>query len=519
MNDLLSQLKSVSEQSASYDNQKLKNILALKKPLSTQNKLSQAELFSVYASLYDAYKIFNYDSAYHYARLLQQTALEMNDQNRLFYAKIKMSYCLLSAGLFKECLDSLKSINIHNSIDSLKSMYYSILGRYYYDLGDFVNDNYHMPTYTLTGSRYMDSALVYFVPNSFDYNYFRGLRELKSRNKEQALHIFRNIISNPNLTYHQLAVTASTLSDIYIQTNQPDSAILLLLQASIADIKSSTKETSAAFNLASLLFKKGDVKNASLCIDKAINDAVFYGARQRKVQVSAVLPLIEERKINLVENQKKTLITYLVITLLSLLLVITLAVIIYSQMNKLKLAKQKITDAHLKEMKINHELAETNSKLNEANKIKEEYIGYFFGANSAFFAHIEKFKKTLERKIVYRKMDEIIAVVNDINLKKEKDELLKNFDKVFLKLFPNFVEEFNNLLENDYRITLKENELLNTDLRIFALIRMGIHDTEKIAEILEYSVNTINTYKTKIKNRSLVPNELFETRIMEIKTN
>ena len=88
----------------------------------------------------------------------------------------------------------------------------------------------------------------------------------------------------------------------------------------------------------------------------------------------------------------------------------------------------------------------------------------------------------------------------------------------FLKLFPDFIERFNDLFAPEDKIQLKDQEFLNTDLRIFALIRMGIHENEKIARILEYSVNTINTYKTRIKNKSLVPNEVFEQRIMEINT-
>jgi DNA-binding NarL/FixJ family response regulator len=138
--------------------------------------------------------------------------------------------------------------------------------------------------------------------------------------------------------------------------------------------------------------------------------------------------------------------------------------------------------------------------------------------NSDFFAKIERFKKSVDQKISDRKFDEIKFLVNNINLKQEKEELLKNFDKVFLKLFPDFVAEFNSLFKKEDQIKLKDNELLTTDLRIFALMRMGIHDNEKIAQILEYSVNTVYTYKTKIKNKSIVPNDEFEHRIMEIKT-
>jgi hypothetical protein len=242
-----------------------------------------------------------------------------------------------------------------------------------------------------------------------------------------------------------------------------------------------------------------------------VDDAVFYGARQRKVQLSAVLPLIEAEKISQVENQKKILIAYSVGATFLLLVVIVLAIIIFRQVNKLKLAKKIITLA-------NEQQHDINNKLIEANKIKEEYIGYFFNVNSDFFAKIERFKKSVDQKISDRRFDEIKFLVNNINLKQEKEELLKNFDKVFLKLFPEFVAEFNFLFKKEDQIKLKDNELLTTDLRIFALIRMGIHDNEKIAQILEYSVNTVYTYKTKIKNKSIVPNDEFEQRIMEIKT-
>jgi hypothetical protein len=341
---------------------------------------------------------------------------------------------------------------------------------------------------------------------------------MKSVNWPEARAKLWELLSHRNLSDHELAVTASTLSAIYINQGQLDTAMQLLIRAAIADIRSSTKETSAIFSLAQLLYKKGDVKNASSYIEAAIGDASFYGARQRKVQVSAILPLIEGEKVSRVEAQKRTLVTYSIISTVLLLIVIVLAIVIFRQVNKLKIAQRKITEAHEKLQAANIRLQEANHKLSEANKIKEEYIGYFFNADSEFFAKVEKFKRSLEQRIAYRKWDDIIALVNNTNLKKEKEELLQNFDKTFLKLFPDFIQGFNALFKKEDRIQLKDHEFLNTDLRIFALIRMGIHENEKIARILEYSVNTINTYKTRIKNKSIVPNEAFEQRIMEIKT-
>jgi hypothetical protein len=517
-NSLLNRLNQAIEAAPKFDEAKLETIAILRRSFAEKRWEGLTVQFTLYGQLYEEYKVFNYDSAFHYAKKLLETASQLRDPARLNAARLKLVFCLLSSGMFKETLDSLGMVDIRGAPDSIKAEYYALTGRFYYDLGDFDKDSYYTPAYDEKGERYMDSALQLYPGSSFESSYYKGLKELKTGNWENAQAHFSELMKRKELTLHQVAVAASTLSVIYIHNNATDSAIDLLIRAAIADIESSTKETAAIFGLAQLLYAKGDIKNASSYIEVAIRNASFYGARQRKVQVSAILPLIEGEKISRVENQKKTLITYSVIATVLLLLVIVLAFIVFRQVNKLKSAQKIITGAHIKEQAINQRLLETNYKLSEANKIKEEYIGYFFNTNSEFFGKIEKFKKSLEQKLAYRKWEDIISLVNNINLKKEKEELLQNFDKAFLKLFPDFIKGFNALFREEDQIQLKDQEFLNTDLRIFALIRMGIHDNEKIAGILEYSVNTINTYKTKIKNKSVVPNEEFEHRIMEIKT-
>ena len=514
----LTTLNQAIEASPKYDADKQTLIQQLRNALAATPKTDLPALYDNHLRLYEEYKVFNYDSAFTYARQLQATALQLGDPQKVINARLKLGFCLLSSGLFKETLDALLEIHTAGAPDSLQAEYYALMGRYYYDLGDFDNDDYNTPAYTRKGNIYMDSALRLYPPGSFNVSYYKGLRDIKSGQPARALDEFRQLLHRPDLTLHQLAVTTSTLSDIYITAGQPDTAISLLIRAAIADIQSSTKETAAIFNLAQLLYKKGDVRNASSYIEIAIRDAVFYGARQRKVQVSAILPLIEGEKVSRVEEQKSIFVTWSIISTFLLLVVIVLAITVYRQVNRLKVAQAIITEAHIKEQAINQRLLETNNKLSEANKIKEEYIGYFFNADSESFAKIEKFKKSLEQKIAYRKWDDIITLVNNTNLKKEKEELLQNFDKVFLRLFPDFIRQFNDLFRPEDQVELKDNEFLNTDLRIFALIRMGIHENEKIARILEYSVNTINTYKTRIKNKSILPNEEFEQRIMEIKT-
>ena len=542
----LDELNRTMEKASDYDKEKEVVIADIQKEMLSVPSDDLLRQYDLCIQLYNNYKVFKYDSAYEYARKSQSIAYQLQSPAKIAYSSILLDFTLLSSGMFKETADSLKAIQTKDLDDSIKAEFYALKARCFYDLADYANDAYHTPGYNIEGGTYVDTALTLFSPASFSYSYYTGLRDIRSGNITEAQTNFEKLIAGGGLSEHELALTTSTLSDIYIQHNNSDSAIYLLAIAAIADIQSSTKETSAMLNLAQLLYKKGDVKDASKYIEFAINDAAFYGARQRKVQLIAILPLIEAEKINQVESQKKILITYAVGITFLLIIVILLAITVYRQVVKLKQAQKIIYEAHLKEHAINQQLAETNTKLSEmhvkeqhinealaetnaklsdvntklteANKIKEEYIGYFFNANSEFFNRIERFKKSVEQKIVDRKLEEIKFLVNNINLRREKEDLLRNFDKAFLKLFPHFVNEFNTLFKDEDHVVLKDGEILNTDLRIFALIRMGIHDIEKIAQILEYSINTINTYKTRIKNKSIIPNEEFENRIMDIKT-
>ena len=168
----LGHLNQAIEASPRYDAEKSRNIALLKKDLLLSGTDDPELLFRRYQPLYEEYKVFNYDSAFNYARKLLEIALHLNDPSRIVYARLKIGFCLLSSGLFKETLDSLDKIEIKGAPDSLKAEYYALMGRYYYDLGDFDNDDYNTPVYTTKGNLYMDSALQLYPPGSFFSTYF-----------------------------------------------------------------------------------------------------------------------------------------------------------------------------------------------------------------------------------------------------------------------------------------------------------------------------------------------------------
>lgn len=507
---LLQKLNTTLDIKKTYDAQKLARIDKLQQNLTNAVNPDLNFKYNIYLKLYEEYKSFNYDKAFQFAQKLQQTADALKDPVKIAYSRIKFGFILLSSGMFKETFDTLKMVNVRFLDTSARKEYYFLTARTYYDLADFDKDNYYTPIYNVRAGKYIDSATLLCKPASFEYIYYNGLKYLKTNNIPRAIINLKELVTKYKLTDHQFAVTASTLSDIYIRNNEPDNAIDLLIPAAMADVRSSTKEAAAMTTLAQLLHKSGDVKNAYVYIKQALDDAIYYGARQRKIQVSAILPVIAGERINTVEEQRKVLFTYASILTVLVIIIVVFAVIIYKQLQKIRLADKVILEA-------NHNLQETINQLNEANKIKEEYIGYYFNLISEYINKLDRFKRSVDNKITTRRFDDISILVNNINLTKEREELFINFDKAFLKIFPNFVNGYNALFAEENRVKLLPNQLLNTDLRIFALVRLGISDTEKIAHILEYSVNTIYNYKARIKAKSIIENDAFEDAIMAIK--
>ena len=507
---LFDQLNHELNNKSIYDQHKEAAIQKLKRSLNAASRNNLQAQFNICAKLYDEYKSYQYDSAYVYAIKMQDLSHLLKDKSKYDYSKIKIGFILLSSGMFKETFDNLKGINVKSLDDSVKIEYYSLMTRAYYDLASYDNDKHYTVDYNELANKYIDSASALSKPGSYDNVYLTGYKKLKNGQVQQSEADFIKLLNTYKLTMHQKAIVASTLSNIYANTKNKEQRIDLLIEASIADIKTSTKETVALFWLAQLLYKDGDIKNTYVYLQQALDDAEFYGARQRKIQIGTLLPIVASEKLNYIESEKTRFLIYLgSITALALLVIVVL-IMLFKQFNKLK-SKEKIIDDK------NHELEKINEQLVEGTKIKEEYIGYFFDVISGYILQLEKLKRTIDMKLTIKKYDDIQIIIDKINIKKDRDKLFYTFDHVFIKIFPNFITDFNALFNKEDQIWPKEDEVLTTDLRIFALIRMGISDTETIAKILEYSEKTIYVYKMRIKAKAIIPGEQFDHHIMAIK--
>ena len=516
VNTYLEELDKTIENRDVFEQQKQQRIHELERSINNET-VNSSDAFRYYLKLSNEFQSYKFDSAFFYTNKLIEIAHELADREKIALAKTEFANILISAGMFSEAMDSIKTIDISGLDNKIIARYYAVLSRGYFDMESFSQSDYYSSMYGRKGMTYYDSALVYFADTSWEYKSLLAQKEMKMGNHDVAIGLLKQLIDNDNLTDDHLASQEMHLSFLYSLTGEPDLALTHMIKASIADFKAAKKEAVALLFVADYLFERGDVMRSSKYINIALDDNKFYGSSFRTWQISEYLPVIKSSHIVTIENQKKKLLYYVIIVTILSITVIGAIFIIYKQLTYLRDAKIMVEATNSKLELANQNLEKSNEELLVANRIKEEYVGYYFSVNTQMLEKLEKLKNAVVKKLKRRQYDEILDDLNNINIHKEKEVLFESFDKAFLKIFPDFVQKFNELLKPDEHVELKEGQLLNTDLRIFALVRLGIHDSEKIAKILDYSLNTIYSYKTRIKNKSVVPNEGFEDEVMKIK--
>jgi len=525
---LLNKLNSVLANKEVLVKQKQEAIVEIKQHLKFAK--SESSKYDVYDQLFEQYKSFIHDSAYVYCKKLNTCAYLLKDENKINYSRLNMGFILVSAGMFKEGLDTLSKVNVQYLTGEQRYNYLFLQVRSNFDLADFDKISDYYNKYSLKGLSYCDSILKQNKPDSYEYLSALGLKLLRTQDYKNAIIPYEKLLRLKQ-SYQDSAINYSCLSFLYFEMGQADKGLPLLIKSAIVDNMHSTKESVALTNLATHILQRGDIETAFSYINNAIDDANFYGARHREAQISNIMPIIESEQIGGIEKQKRSLIIYASIITGLVFLVIIFSIIVLKQLKKLRIADQIIVNknndlnaANASLIKVNtrldnanRTLLQFNLKLDEANMIKDEYIGYFFNTHSDYIEKLDRLKRSIEKNMREKRYEEVLMVLNRLNTNFERENLSHSFDKVFLNIFPIFVEDFNALFDAHHQIHLADGQLLNSELRIFALIRLGIHDNETIGKILNYSVNTIYTYKTKVKNKSLIPNEEFEDKIMLIK--
>lgn len=507
-----------------YTHAKEKRLEKLKDGLAKTN-IGMEEQYQLNQLLAKEYNAFICDSGINYLNKNIALAQKMADEYKLNESRINLSYLLASAGMYKEADDLINQIKVNALSDELKVKYFSATERIYGEMSHYTQDKVASNRYWRISESAKDS-LHKLLPQNSDY--YTLLQEIKYRdNKEfdKALEMNDKLLNKARPGTPEYALSNYYRSLIYQEQSNIELEKYYLTLSTLADIQSATKDHASLWMLAQLLFNEGDIERAYKYMRFSWNETKFYNARLRSWQSADVLSLVDKTYQAMIEKQNKRLEQYALLTTILLILLGGALLFIYRSMKKLSVARNHLETANGQLSKLNQELKEmneclqtTNLKLSESNHIKEEYIARFVKLCSTYIDKLNNYRRMVHKKINVGQVAELQKMTRSQEaLDPEFEELYANFDTAFLHIFPDFVTKFNDMLMEGEEIVLKRGELLNTELRIFALIRLGIKDSSQIAEFLRYSVHTIYNYRSKVKNKAKVSRENFEELIMNIR--
>lgn len=518
MSDYLDHIIDNKEQ---FTEQKEKGISNLKRLLEKKPSSSEYE-YEINLRLYNEYKKFKLDSAIHYAERNVQIAESLNNQNLKYNSNINLAKVYSYAGRLLESEKILTSLDSSKLPKDLLAEYYETYSRFYEHYGATSNQSkyYHQV------EMYRDSLLGVLDQSSFLYKINIAHRYITLRNTEKASELLNDLLNTEDIDTPEYALITHYLGSINGMKGNTELEKKYYTMSAIADIKNSIKENASFQRLAVIYYNSDDISKAFKYTQSAIEDAVFSGVQFRTAEMSKFYSIINASYQAKETKTNSKLKTYLILISLLSLFLILLVIYIYKQMKKLSRIKEELSATNKKLITLNEEINGTNNLLNErneqlweSNQIKEQYIAQFLDLCSTYINKMEDYRKTLYKLGINRHYEELIKKLKSTTVvDKELDDLYAHFDNTFLSLYPTFVSDFNSLLAKEEQVTLKTEDLLNKELRIYALLRLGITDSTKIASFLRCSMSTIYNYRTKMRNKAASNRDEFEEMVMKIGT-
>lgn len=499
--------------------------------LQRQQVQTDEQRMKIDALLADQYKTYIADSALYFAqeqlRLAEQLGEDV-DKSRMLLAEIR-----IITGMYRESMDLLAEVDRSSLSEGSLGDYYHLYQNLYGAMRDYAIGEELQWEYERKMALYQDSLLMLSPKGSDDYVLVKADQWMRQGEYQRALELLLPYYATLDPDSREMGYTAYAVANVYRHMGEKEKEKDYLIVSALSDLKCGVKEYISLRELATLLYEEGDIRRAYTYMRRAMEDAAFCNARLRTIEVSQVLPIINEAYRLQREKQQRQMSVYLLCISILALFLILLAFYLRRQMKRLALAKREVGKANEQLKLLNEELQVlntrladsntrlqlTNQNLAEVNYIKEAYIGRFLDLCSTYIGKLDTYRRSLNKKAMNGQTEELFRELKSTQfVEEELEEFYANFDTAFLRLFPDFVQEFNALLAEGEEVMLKPGELLNTELRIFALIRLGITDSNKIAQFLRYSLKTIYNYRTKMRNKARGVRDDFEQEVMHIGT-
>ena len=489
---ILEQLDKAISQKEKFKNDREAVISQIKQRLNYAT--DNTERYKLCGELFNLYLHYQADSACHYIRRKEYYNSLQPQPERDIEISINRAEVRGVMGMYNEALTELQTIHPHELSSPNLEYYYFTIRACYGWMADNTVDLHVKQTYLKKTELYRDSLLK-ILPQGSNRNIVLAEKMILSGQADQAIPILNKVLTSP-LDIQEKAYAYYTLSLAYEAKKDTDMEIYYLAQTALIDLNASVREYAALQKLARLVYQQGDPERAYNYVSCSMKDAVACNARLRFLEVTEFYPIIDKAYSDKKAQEKRLgRILTLSITGLAVYLIL-LAFYLYHGLRKLSLMRKNLS-------KSNKELVALNQQLQQTGKIKEVYIARYLDRCVSYLDKLEQYRRSLEKLAMASRIEDLFKAIRSADfLREERKNFYNEFDKSFLELFPNFIHDFNNLLNEDGKIEPKPGEILNTELRIFALIRLGVTDANRIAHFLGYSLATVYNYRSKIRNRA-----------------
>ena len=527
LDDLILQLEEEMSKKTAYQEAKELRIKSLKSLLS-EKVISPENKYFITNKLIAEYEYFSFNSSLFYIEENLALAKKIGNDFFIKESTLRLAKLLATSGRYDESINLLEEINSSNLSKELLNEYFNIFKRCYSELRTISRVKNITEKYNKLYLTYKDSLNIQIANLNKNSKLYLSTSEQNFRdegNTIEALKVNAKRLSLAKMGTREYALVTFNRSymSAEVDGNNLNQKKFLILSA-ISDIQASIKDNASLANLAVIFFGEGNVDRAHKYINFSFEDAKFYNSKLRFLDISNVLPVISksyETKNRKQTNKLKKQLIF--ISLLSLILMVAIFFII-KQNKKINQGKEYLKTANLKLKDLNEKLSFTNNdlkrlyeELSSVDAIKEQYIGTFLNLYSEYIDKLDVYRKTVSKYIITNKTKDLLELSKSKKIIESELKLFyENFDKSFLHIYPNFIENFNDLLKEEERILVKDDDSLTVELRIFALIRLGISNSSKISKILRYSVNTIYNYRVKVRNIAINRDE-FEEMVKKIK--
>ena len=509
---LLHELDQVISEKGNYVGQKEETIAALKQQLAAERDSDR--MMKLMEDIFREYKVFKFDSAMVYANRGLALARQRRDVSYVAQFSICRSEILAIGGLYTEALSNLEQVDTTALSRQQLFFYHQARFNIYLYWADYCNDREYAPQYMEKASHFLAQAIRHLNPDNEFCNYYLGeYHVFVEPDAKKARHYYEMAFKGSSEQSRVHAMTSFALAGNYLASGDQDRYEEYLIKAALSDTKCCTMENMALQTLALRLFEKGNehIKRAEQYINTSMEDAKFYNNRLRILEISRIMPQIMSSYQERVEQQNRGLrYSVLFISLLLIGLFIT-SYFIYRQNRQLSARRHELAILNAELATLNTQLSQTNTQLSDANTLlsdtntrRENLASIHIDLCAKYIDKLGRYQTLVKRKIKANQAQELLQTISSTRISEEDAAtFLNRFDKAFLELYPSFVDDFNALLQEDGRIRLKTPNTLTTELRTFALIRLGVKNTTDIAGLLFLSTQTIYNCRSTTKSKAI----------------